>query len=118
MYKSTSRSYQRGLFPIQRKKIGSRKSRATKLKVGEIVWGRVIKIYDYGAIIDIDGIWGFLHISQISEQWIRHPSDVIKIDDVITIKVISNEIGKKGKASIKLSRKALFKKKHETAGHP
>lgn len=53
-----------------------------------VVKGNVVRITDFGAFIDINGIDGLLPISEISWQRIKHPSDVIKLGDNIEVKVI------------------------------
>jgi small subunit ribosomal protein S1 len=68
-----------------------RKKALSTLEEGKIVLGRVIKIIDQGAFIDLDGVEGFLPISEISWGRIRHPSDVINLDDTIKVKVIKIE---------------------------
>jgi len=51
--------------------------KAKRIKVGFQYKGRTIKILDRGAVIDIDGIPAFLHISEISNEWIDHPSKIL-----------------------------------------
>lgn len=60
------------------------------LKPGMELKGTVRNVIDFGAFIDI-GVHqdGLVHISQISEKRIRHPSDVLKVGDVVNVKVIS-----------------------------
>lgn len=68
-----------------------RKKALSTLEEGKIVSGRVIKILDQGAFIDLDGVEGFLPISEISWGRVRHPSDVINLDETIKVKVIKIE---------------------------
>lgn len=56
---------------------------------GDIVEGKVMRFTDYGAFIDIGGIDGLLHISEISWGKISHPSDVLKIGQKIKVKILS-----------------------------
>ena len=58
------------------------------LEVGQVVEGKVVRIADFGAFIDLGGIDGLLPISEISWQRIQHPSDVLKIGDDLTLKVL------------------------------
>lgn len=53
-----------------------------------VVTGEVVRIADFGAFIDINGIDGLLPISEISWQRIKHPSDVITLGDKIEVKII------------------------------
>ena len=60
----------------------------SSLEEGQIVSGNVVRITDFGAFVDINGIDGLLPISEISWQRIKHPSDVIKLGDTIEVKII------------------------------
>lgn len=53
-----------------------------------IVTGEVVRIADFGAFVDINGIDGLLPISEISWQRIKHPSDVITLGEKIEVKII------------------------------
>ncbi len=57
------------------------------LQVGEIKEGRVTKLMDFGAFIDIGGVDGLLHVSQMSWQRVKHPSDVLEVGQAIKVKV-------------------------------
>ena len=58
------------------------------LEEESIVKGTVVRITDFGAFVDINGIDGLLPISEISWQRIKHPSDVITLGDEIEVKII------------------------------
>ena len=74
-------------------------------EVGKVYLGKVIKIMDFGAFVEIlPGTDGLLHISQIAEQRVKRVEDVLSEGEEILVKVI--EIDKSGK--IRLSRKELF----------
>ena len=60
-----------------------------QLSVGDIIDGRVMRFTDYGAFIDIGGVDGLLHISEISWGKLRHPSDLLEIDQGIKVKILS-----------------------------
>ncbi|HFL8819425.1 MAG TPA: 30S ribosomal protein S1 [Candidatus Azoamicus sp. OHIO2] len=60
----------------------------TRLKEGTVVTGIIKNITDYGAFIDLGGIDGLLHITDMSWKRIKHPSDLIKIGNEIKIKVL------------------------------
>lgn len=77
-------------------------------EVGKIYIGKVKRIVDFGAFVEIiPGIEGLLHISQISDKRISKVTDVIKVGDEVLVKVI--EIDNQGK--IKLSRKEALRKR-------
>ena len=59
------------------------------LTIGEVRKGTVKNIADFGAFIDLGGIDGLLHITDMSWGRINHPSDMLKIDQEIEVKVLS-----------------------------
>ena len=60
------------------------------LKVGMILTGTVRNIADFGAFVDINVHQdGLVHISEIANKFIRHPSEVLAINDIVKVKVIS-----------------------------
>ena len=58
------------------------------LEEEQVVSGNVVRITDFGAFVDINGIDGLLPISEISWQRIKHPSDVLSLGDTIEVKII------------------------------
>lgn len=73
------------------------------IHVDDIVEGKVMRFTDYGAFVDIGGIDGLLHISEISWGKLRHPQEVLQIGDTVKVKVLSmNE--EKGKISLGLKQ--------------
>lgn len=60
----------------------------SELSEDQIVTGEVVRIADFGAFVDINGIDGLLPISEISWQRIKHPSDVIALGQKIDVKII------------------------------
>lgn len=59
------------------------------LKEGDLVNGKVKNITDYGVFIDLDGVDGLLHISDISWGKVSHPSDFFKVGDEVEVVVLS-----------------------------
>lgn len=59
-----------------------------ELEIGSIIEGRVKNITDFGVFVDLGGIDGLLHITDLSWGRVNHPSEVISINDNITVKVI------------------------------
>ena len=82
------------------------KDAATKYAVGNEVTGKVARMTDFGAFVELEpGIDALLHVSQIAKEHIEKPSDVLAVGQEVTAKVVDfNEDGKK----ISLSIKALF----------
>lgn len=85
-------------------------------KVGDIYEAKVVRIEKFGAFVELfPGCDGLLHVSKIAHERIEKPEDVLKIGDIVKVKVI--EIDDKGRVNV--SRKALLEKpkpkKDETA---
>ena len=73
------------------------------LHVDDIVEGTVMRFTDYGAFVDLGGIDGLLHISEISWGKLKHPQEVLQIGDTVKVKILSmNE--EKGKISLGLKQ--------------
>ena len=73
--------------------------------MGEVYTGKVRKIMDFGAFVEIlPGVDGLVHISQLARERVAKVTDVVKVGDEIQVKVL--EIDSNGK--IRLSRKALL----------
>ncbi|SFO04075.1 4-hydroxy-3-methylbut-2-enyl diphosphate reductase [Eubacterium pyruvativorans] len=73
------------------------------LKVDDIVEGTVMRFTDYGAFVDLGGIDGLLHISEISWGKLRHPEEVLEIGQKIHVKIL-NMNREKGKISLGLKQ--------------
>lgn len=58
------------------------------LREGDIVQGTVKNIADFGAFVDLGGIDGLLHITDMSWKRIHHPTEMVKIDDEIEVKIL------------------------------
>ncbi len=82
------------------------KNAADKYAAGSVVTGKVARMTDFGAFIELEpGIDALLHVSQISKEHIDKPSDVLKGGEEVTAKVVDfNEADKK----ISLSIKAMY----------
>ncbi len=66
-----------------------------KLEVGSVMDGRVKNITDFGVFVDLGGIDGLLHITDLSWGRVNHPSELIKMDDTLTVKIIDFDQEKK-----------------------
>ena len=77
------------------------------LKEGMTFKGVVRNVVDFGAFVDI-GVHqdGLVHISQLSEGFVKHPSDVVKVGDIVDVKVLSVDLPKK---RISLTMKGIEK---------
>ena len=67
----------------------------SKLQVGSVIDGRVKNITDFGVFVDLGGIDGLLHITDLSWGRVNHPSEIINLDDTLTVKIIDFDKDKK-----------------------
>lgn len=79
------------------------KDAAEKFAVGNILTGKVARMTDFGAFVELEpGVDALLHVSQISKEHIDKPSDVLSVGEEVTAKVVDfNEADKKISLSIK-----------------
>ncbi len=66
-----------------------------ELEVGKVYTGRVTSLANFGAFVNINGADGLVHLSEISWEHIRHPSEVLQIGQEVQVKVISIDREKK-----------------------
>ncbi|HWK40952.1 MAG TPA: 30S ribosomal protein S1, partial [Croceibacterium sp.] len=59
-----------------------------KLSEGQVIDGVVKNITDYGAFVDLGGIDGLLHVTDMSYKRVNHPSEVINIGDTVTVQIV------------------------------
>ena len=76
--------------------------RFEQLKVGDTVSGIVTGVVDFGAFVNVDGIEGLVHISEISWERVNNPSDYVKVGQTVEAKIISID-----KERLSLSMKQL-----------
>ncbi|HDG62151.1 MAG: RNA-binding protein [Thermotoga sp. 4484_232] len=89
------------------------------MKVGELVKGKVVKLMRYGAVIKLEGgEEGFVHISKISNDYVRRVQDYLKEGQEVTAKIVGRtrdgkwELSMKGqKNAIKDTKKNEFERK-------
>lgn len=63
--------------------------RFEQLKVGDVVKGVITGVVDFGAFVNVDGIEGLIHISEISWERVNNPSDYVKVGEVVEAKIIA-----------------------------
>ncbi len=66
-----------------------RKELLETLQEGQVITGKVKNITDYGVFIDLGGLDGLLHITDMSWRRIKHPKEMVRIGDTLKLKVIS-----------------------------
>ncbi|HUJ24999.1 MAG TPA: S1 RNA-binding domain-containing protein [Myxococcales bacterium] len=77
------------------------------LSVGAQVDGVVTSVRDFGAFVDIGGIEGLVHVSELSHQRVAHAQDVVKVGQKVRAQVLRIEKDEKGHERIALSTRAL-----------
>jgi small subunit ribosomal protein S1 len=70
------------------KRAAQREEMLAELEVGEVRQGRVVNLTDFGAFVDIGGLEGLVHISELSWKRIGNPGDVLQIGDEIEVYVL------------------------------
>jgi small subunit ribosomal protein S1 len=83
---------------LEREKEESKKKLMAELEPGQLREGVVRKIQDFGAFVDLGGVDGLIHISQLSWERVKHPSEILKEGQKIRVRVekIDAETGKIG----------------------
>ena len=80
---------------IEESLIEQREALFQEIQTGSIMEGRVKNITDFGVFVDLGGIDGLLHITDLSWGRINHPSEIIQINEEITVKVIEYDSERK-----------------------
>ena len=76
----------RAVLEEERKEV--RQQILDRLQPGEIVEGAISNIVDFGAFVDLDGIDGLIHISELSWSHVNHPSEILSIGQTVPVKVL------------------------------
>ena len=72
---------------LEREKEENKKKMLAELAEGQVRRGTVRTVMDYGAFVDIGGIDGLLHVSEMSHRRVRNPSEVVKEGDMVDVKI-------------------------------
>lgn len=83
----------------------ARSERLGEIEIGQIIPGRVVNLTDFGAFVDIGGVDGMIHISNIDHRHVNHPSDILAVGDEVMVRVDSVDIERE---RIALNRKAVL----------
>jgi small subunit ribosomal protein S1 len=82
-----------------------RQRRLEELEKGRVLQGKVVNIVDFGAFIDLDGIDGLIHISELAWERVDHPSKLLSVGDQIEVEVMNVDIERE---RVSLTRKPLL----------
>jgi small subunit ribosomal protein S1 len=79
-----------------------------RLQVGSVLTGKVTSLTSYGAFVDLGGLEGMLHVSEIGYSRLAHPGEALEVGQEVEVQIIKVEKGKDEKRPrISLSRRAL-----------
>ena len=79
-----------------------------RIEAGAVLEGEVTSVRDFGAFVDLGGVEGLIHVSEIGHGRVSHPSEVLEPGQKVEVKVLSVEpAGESGRARIGLSLRAL-----------
>lgn len=81
------------------------------IAVGDVVTGKVARLTDFGAFIDLGGVDGLLHVSDISWKRLKHPSEALQVGDEVEVKILR---ANRESNRISLGRKQLMDKPFDT----
>lgn len=88
---------------LEREKEEARQKLMTELAEGQTRRGVVRSVMDYGAFVDLGGVDGLLHVSEMSHRRGRHPSEFVKVGDLVDVKIIKLD-KETGKLSLSLKQ--------------
>jgi small subunit ribosomal protein S1 len=91
---------------------GSRNELLQNLTAGECIPGTVTNVTDFGVFVDLGGVEGLIHVSEISWGRVRHPGDVVRLGQPVQVYVINVD---QDRARVALSLKRLYPNPWETA---
>ncbi|WP_428389299.1 S1 RNA-binding domain-containing protein [Mucisphaera sp.] len=81
---------------LQQKREAAKTKLLAELEVGQIREGTVSSVADYGAFVDLGGVDGLVHVSDMTYTRVEKASDVAKVGDVVKVKVLKIQEGEKG----------------------
>ena len=99
------RENQRLVFSARAAEESVQEERLEEIKEGEVLTGKVVNVVDFGAFIDLGGVDGLIHLSELSWKRVKHPSNVLDIGDEVEVLVMNVDTERN---RIQLSRKALM----------
>ena len=81
---------------LEREREEKRKEQLEQIEVGDELQGIVRTIKDFGAFVDLGGLDGLIHISKLSWDRVKHPSEILEIGQQVTVKLdsVDKETGK------------------------
>lgn len=86
---------------VEAERAQSREAALGGLEVGALAQGRVTQIRDFGAFVDLGGVEGLIHVSEMGRKRVKHPSERLKVGDAVEVFVVKLEADK-GRIALRL----------------
>lgn len=90
---------------VEKQREAQREEALKTLQAGDVVEGKVARLTNFGAFVDLGGIDGLVHVSEISYERVEKPADVLKVGQEVTVKILSVDAGRE---RVSLSIKATL----------
>lgn len=74
---------------VEKQRAAQREEIMSKLQAGDTVEGKVARLTNFGAFVDLGGVDGLVHVSEIAYERVEKPSDVLKVGQEVKVKVLS-----------------------------
>lgn len=88
---------------VQAEREAKRQAIMEKLVAGDVVEGKVARLTNFGAFIDLGGVDGLVHVSEISYERVNKPADALKVGQEVKVKVLSVD-AEKGRISLSIKQ--------------
>lgn len=88
---------------VQAEREANRQAVMEKLVAGDVVEGKVARLTNFGAFIDLGGVDGLVHVSEISYERVNKPADALKVGQEVKVKVLSVD-AEKGRISLSIKQ--------------
>ncbi|MFW5967047.1 MAG: S1 RNA-binding domain-containing protein, partial [Persicimonas sp.] len=96
---------------LEEERAAKREETLASLEEGEVVTGKVTRVAEFGAFVDVGGIEGLVHVSELAHGYFDEPSDVVQPGETVEVKILEIDQKDEDDVRISLSRK-------ETEGDP
>ena len=90
---------------LERERASKREETLSSIDIGDHVDGVITRVADFGAFVDIGGVEGLVHVSELSHTYFDNPSDIVKVGDHLSVAVLNIEEDDEGQLRIGLSAK-------------
>ena len=92
---------------LQREAESKARERLASIAVGQELEGTVTRLEPFGAFVDLGGVEGLVHVSEVSHARVAHPREVVSAGEKVKVRVLKLEKGKDGRPRVALSLKAI-----------